>query len=77
MSRKAKTIFVADHFCGAGGTSTGVAQACKSDQTKQIGNAVPPIMGEVLSAPILAELVPHHHKAEAIEMEDAETERVA
>lgn len=24
-----KTVFVADHFCGAGGTSTGVAQACE------------------------------------------------
>jgi DNA (cytosine-5)-methyltransferase 1 len=24
-----KTIFIADHFCGAGGTSTGVAEACE------------------------------------------------
>jgi len=36
-----KTIYAADLFCGAGGSSTELQLACKQDVVKQIGNAVP------------------------------------
>lgn len=133
-----KTIFVADHFCGAGGTSTALADAVlvkyygskkdtcsvdepldtvttkerfglvqfqidgviygldirfrmlqphelsaamtfppkypfagnKSEQTKQIGNAVPPLMGKVLSRELLSDLVPTRGQVQAIDAEE-------
>lgn len=72
-----KTIHVADHFCGAVGTSAVVAEACQVlglnvDLLKQIGNAVPPIMGKVLASALLQEYVTSSRTGQIIELSQME-----
>jgi DNA (cytosine-5)-methyltransferase 1 len=43
----------------------------KSEQTKQIGNAVPPLMGKLLALELLREMAPRH-QAEIVEIPQSE-----